>query len=76
MTESMYLIATEDAWVSLNAVRIIYTLHSQIIEAVVHLLQYNFKKFLLWLLNLAALLQHLVKHKSHFILMKAAQKGL
>lgn len=74
MTESTYLITTEDAWVSLTTVRIIYSLYSQIMEEVVHLLEYNFIKFLLWLLYLSALLWHLVKHKSHFILMKAAQK--
>lgn len=63
-----------DTWVSFSAVRIIYTLYRQVLGEVVHLLEYNFKKFLLWLVNLSAVLWHLVKHKSHFILMKAAQK--
>lgn len=74
MTESIYLITTEDSWLSLNAVRVIYTLYSQIIGEVVHLLEYSFKKFFLWLLILSALLWHLVKHQNHFILIKAAQK--
>lgn len=74
MTESIYLITAEYAWESLNAVRILYTPYHQIIGEVVHLLESNFKKIFLWLLNLSALLWHLVKHKSHFILLKAAQK--
>lgn len=74
MTESLYLITTEGTWVSLSAVRVIYTLHRHFLGEVVHLLKYNLKKFLLWLVNLSAVLWHLVKYKSNFILMKAAQR--
>lgn len=58
---------------SLSAASIVYTLY-RLLLGEVHLLEYNFKKFLLWLVNLSAVHWHLVKHKSHFILMKAARK--
>lgn len=74
MTEILYLITTEETWVSLSAAKIIYTLYTQVLGEVTHLLEYNFKKFLLCSLNLSAVLWHLVKHKSHFILMRATQK--
>lgn len=74
MTEILYLITTEDTWVSLSAARTVYTLYKHVLGEVTHLCEYNFNKFHLWLVNLSAVLWHLLKHKSHFILMKAAQK--